>query len=314
MIWVLQLVPGSEHPRAKTHCARNYGARLARASTFALVSLATALERHSSGQVQDTVERLGANGAVALPPAKTAADLDAAINTRVHTIWDLRMFEQANPPLEVARLSDGDIFSAPRGLGKVSDMPIKFPGSDYRVPLELAPIAEALAIGADHEAKVNQRLADYYAYLTLDQAPVIAGEVQRGGGAHSDSVQGPRVQPKTFIEHGYVCSDAAPTAFYAQAFDMGALDPDVDWLNAAFEAQKRADAIVRPPVLTVLMFDAYCVHEAMPAETDGMRTFMRLIYSVRVFDRQGNTHNDLFDYDWEMRPRPFPDTLRGLER
>ncbi|MES2199910.1 MAG: hypothetical protein V4489_07065, partial [Chlamydiota bacterium] len=31
-----------------------------------------------------------------------------------------------------------------------------------------------------------------------------------------------------------------------------------------------------------------------------LRTFVRVIYSTRKYDRLGNAHNPAFDYEWEM--------------
>jgi hypothetical protein len=33
------------------------------------------------------------------------------------------------------------------------------------------------------------------------------------------------------------------------------------------------------------------------------RTWVRLSFEVRIFDRLGNTHNPMFAYDWPMVPR-----------
>ena len=47
------------------------------------------------------------------------------------------------------------------------------------------------------------------------------------------------------------------------------------------------------------------------------RTWIRLSFEVRKFDRLGNAHNPMFDYDWEMvsrdieslNLRPFDETM-----
>jgi len=40
-----------------------------------------------------------------------------------------------------------------------------------------------------------------------------------------------------------------------------------------------------------------------PARQTGFRTFLRISFDVKEFDRLGNTLNPLFDYKWEMTPR-----------
>lgn len=42
---------------------------------------------------------------------------------------------------------------------------------------------------------------------------------------------------------------------------------------------------------------AYNVHESTAASTSGLRTFVRLEFSLKKFDREGNTINPLFELD-----------------
>jgi hypothetical protein len=58
-----------------------------------------------------------------------------------------------------------------------------------------------------------------------------------------------------------------------------------------------------PGELTLM--DCYCVHRGVEAERPTPRTWLRLSFEERrrVFDRLGNAHNPLFEYDWEMVER-----------
>jgi len=49
--------------------------------------------------------------------------------------------------------------------------------------------------------------------------------------------------------------------------------------------------------------DCYSVHRGDVAPERVYRTWIRLSFEVRIFDRLGNAHNPLFNYDWEMVPR-----------
>jgi hypothetical protein len=58
------------------------------------------------------------------------------------------------------------------------------------------------------------------------------------------------------------------------------------------------------------MFDHCCLHALTP-EDEGDRTFFRLIYAARPYDRQGNTVNTLFakgyeEAGWQLEPQPLP--------
>jgi hypothetical protein len=49
--------------------------------------------------------------------------------------------------------------------------------------------------------------------------------------------------------------------------------------------------------------DANCVHRGSEATELTFRTWIRLSFEVRKFDRLGNAHNPMFQYDWPMVKR-----------
>jgi len=53
----------------------------------------------------------------------------------------------------------------------------------------------------------------------------------------------------------------------------------------------------------IVLMNAYCVHRGSPAPQDMYRTWLRFSFEVRQFNRLGNAHNPMFDYQWEMVPR-----------
>ncbi len=53
----------------------------------------------------------------------------------------------------------------------------------------------------------------------------------------------------------------------------------------------------------IQLMDAYTVHRGCEATERVDRTWIRLSFEVRIFDRLGNTKNPMFDYNWEMEPR-----------
>jgi hypothetical protein len=107
---------------------------------------------------------------------------------------------------------------------RVLDMPIRFPGTEYRLPTALAGLVPVLQRMIDAEHAVNRDVDAYHAYLTVDSGVVAAGTTQRAAGLHADGFQGPRIQPKRAIDHNYLAYSAAPTAFYPGPFDVADLD------------------------------------------------------------------------------------------
>jgi hypothetical protein len=65
----------------------------------------------------------------------------------------------------------------------------------------------------------------------------------------------------------------------------------------------------------IMMMDSYCLH--CPAINTGddpvLRTFARIVYSTRIYDRIGNTHNAAFHYKWKMIRREVQMDLPGRE-
>lgn len=188
---------------------------------------------------------------------------------------------------------------------RVLDLPIKFPGSDYRLPVELGAYARAVQAALDVEHAVNPDADAYHAYLTLDNARVPRAVTQRVPGLHVDGFQGARIETPLPVDHSYIAHSTLPTAFYPGPFDVAGLDLRRDNVFHAFDVQAEARGMVPVtyPNYTLLFMDAYAVHAGVLAPDETDRTFLRLSYSVREFDRLGNSHNPAFDYAWTMVER-----------
>ena len=228
----------------------------------------------------------------------------------VGTVFALQGFEHPQMPLIIGH---GELSGVPEKT-RISSLPLKFPRSDYRVPNELACIHNILERCIAFEHSINPDTDDYYAYLTLHRTEVALGEVQRGAVIHSDGIQGPRIQPKAPIERGYALVDNFPPRFFTHAFDMDGVDVNRHLLDPVFETQADIVQSLTFPTDAIVLFDTYCVHQALPATTNGPRTFLRLTYSTRQYDRLGNSVNHLFEEEyetesWDFQPRPLPANL-----
>lgn len=180
------------------------------------------------------------------------------------------------------------------------DMPVRLAGQeDYLLPDEwvgLAPLLEQL-IGVEHTHNPNWR--EYNTYMTVDCKYVVPDEQQRHGGLHVDGFQGARIDPKNKITRNYVMTTNGGTRFYPQPFIV--VDETQFNVFQGFDLQAQ-DYIIAQENKAYFM-DAYTVHESGIADRAGLRTFLRLTYDVKQFDRFGNTHNSMLDYDWEMVAR-----------
>ena len=97
----------------------------------------------------------------------------------LNSTWDLKKFLTPRLPVSLGTLSAEELaeftkWNAPRVL----DLPIKFPGSDFRLPKELAQFSAVVQRIANYEKAINPGCFDeYYCYLTVDQGEVGSARV-----------------------------------------------------------------------------------------------------------------------------------------
>lgn len=230
----------------------------------------------------------------------------------VHSIWDLAKFNEPRRPVSLGVLSPAElaVFTQPDAV-RVLDMPIKLPDcAEYRLPRALQQFAPTIQRIIDVEHRINPQHAEYHAYLTIDQRWVEPGTLQREAPCHVDGFQGARWSPKCRTNHTYTVSDVLPTAYYLQPFDFSKLDErlhDFFWEMNAQVADNDEASRWQPQPAEITLMDCYCVHRGVENDTPAplFRTWLRLSFEERrrVFDRLGNAHNPLFDYDWPMVDR-----------
>lgn len=226
----------------------------------------------------------------------------------LNSIWDTEKFQTPRTPVSLGVLSPTELQEFSKwGVPRILDMPIKFPGTDFRLPEEIAQFKDVIQRIADYELAINPDCFDeYYCYLTVDQGIIEPGNLQREAPCHVDGFQGARWNPKVKINHTYTVGDALPTVFYPQSFDFSKLDEAKH--NYFFEMNRQVALNNSADVFQgkegeILLMDAYCVHRGSEAIDLTPRTWIRLSFEVREFDRLGNAHNPLFEYDWKMVPR-----------
>ena len=227
----------------------------------------------------------------------------------LNTVWNLEKFKTPRTPIHIAHLENQksqEQFSK-SGAVNVLDLPLKFPGSEFRIPQELSQFLPIIQLVANYESLINRDCYDeYYCYATVDQKLVKAGSLQREAPCHVDGFQGALWKPKVKINHTYVISDSVPTTYYLQPFDFSGLDEakhNFFWEMNYQVAQTNSQYAWQPKPFELNLIDAYTVHRGSPSPVDVVRTWLRLSFEVRIFNRLGNAHNPMFSYDWDMIPR-----------
>jgi len=244
-------------------------------------------------------------------PTEVEIPVNHPIIRSVHTIWDLANFATARKPIVIGEIEDRSGFvNLHATVSRTLDMPIKFPGTDYRLPMELRQFKGPLERMIGYEHAINPHVDVYHAYVTVDFERIRAGRTQRRGGCHVDGFQGERIDPKNSINRSYIVANIAPTVFYPQVFEMDHLDVRRHNFFLDFDRQSDESKATRPEPFEIVLIDAYTVHRADNLDVDAFRVFLRLSYDVLKFDRLGNTKNPLFNYTWNMVAREAQKHLR----
>ncbi|GAB6552447.1 hypothetical protein bcgnr5378_05580 [Bacillus cereus] len=230
----------------------------------------------------------------------------------IEKVWEPKRFGITRHPHPVGKINEKECFIAPKR--NVLDMPIKTPYSDVRIPedLETPSILEIVKTCLDFEKCINTNWEQYYMYLTVHHSYVEKQTTQRRSGAHIDGMQGERYIEKIPACHSYLVSNVVPTRFFNHPFPKNLCERTQNWFYEFDKVKDESKSSLSKPYEINLM-TAYNVHESTAAATSGLRTFVRLEFSLKKFDRVGNSMNPLFDLDWEYKDRSIPKHLaQGL--
>lgn len=195
-------------------------------------------------------------------------------------------------------------------LERCLDMPIRLAGEEtYTLPQKWFGLWDLLRRIIEIEHACNSNWMDYNTYITVDSRFLNKGQQQRRGGLHVDGFQGARIKTKTKVTRNYVIANNGGTRFWPRPF-VAAYDDSKINIFKKFDGQA---ALGRDPITAwnnfVYFMDAYTVHESGFASHLGIRNFIRVTFDLKKFDRLGNTHNDLLNYDWKMVARDVQSTL-----
>ena len=231
--------------------------------------------------------------------------------------FDVTRLGRANRPVVVTTVAPEILEAADCGIintvaTNVLDMLIKLPGGDVHIPEATAAwIGSLVGVVMEHESALVADPDPWYTYLTVHQSMVAAGVSQRNGGAHIDGFQGVAYPEPLPGCHAYLLASREPTVFYLQPFSVEGFNADFDNLYRLLDSQKNTELAWAPGAGQLVLASCYCVHESPVIRATGPRTFVRIEFSRKRFDREENTRNPLIDTSsWNWRPRPIPSHLR----
>lgn len=212
--------------------------------------------------------------------------------------FDLEQYLYPRPPIDMGLVEDEEFACD----FNVLRMPLKFPGTEYRIPDELIGMMPLLARVAEYEAFINARHNDCFCHITFDRSVVPAGQFHRYPGFHGDGVQGTKITPKALIEHSYIFVTDPPTEFCLQPFFMTHLDEAKHNFFKEFDKQARECNVYGALPNHLYLIDPYMVHRTPKIVVPVNRVFGRITYAFTELQHPKNTINPMFQgQEYEKR-------------
>jgi len=229
----------------------------------------------------------------------------------INNIWDEKQFQIIREPILIKTIND---INKMESLPRVLDMPIKMNNSDEIIlPSEFQKndkIKEIISEILKYEKDINKNWEDYYIYLTYDKKMIEPHNTHRREGWHIDGLQSINYPNKMKVCHSYLLSDCLETEFAIQSFDVSKLEYDKhNWFNELGKQVKSKNIKTYGHNKLVCM-TAYQVHRCNKTEEEKFRNFIRIEFSLKEFNRIGNTINENLKTNWNYIRRDIPTNLK----
>lgn len=203
--------------------------------------------------------------------------------------------------------------SAPKEIGRfypeVGEMmfylylPVTIPGwGTYpRLPKRLEIYRELIKAASDDYCTLPDCESEPLVYLTAKTMFVTPEQPGNRPGWHCDGFG-------SGGDINYIWCDKNPTEFLiGNDFEIGT--DDAKSMRQMEElAMGQVRTIYKPN--TLLRLDEGVIHQVGRVLETGVRSFVKVTFSRHRFAKKGNSHNHLFDYDWDMGERS---TERNLD-
>lgn len=172
----------------------------------------------------------------------------------------------------------------------VQDMLIALPNQPLRIPKNLDWIVPMLIYSGIMSGRLGE---EQYIYLTAKHLFTGPNCSWNRPGWHIDGYGTDDIN--------FLWCDSYPTEFCVnQEFE---LSDDHNLSMVQMTEQALTENIKTYPVGTLLKLDNTIVHRVQQPKTEGFRTFVKISVSKNKYNRVGNAHNYLIDYNWDMIER-----------
>jgi len=169
-------------------------------------------------------------------------------------------------------------------------LPIKMPGSKTRMEDRLSPLYAMVKEVLENE---KEHLHDKYIYLTIKHMFHPEGYSHNRPNWHSDGFGSDDIN--------YIFYSNTPTEFCVQEYKNISADDKLSMIQ--FEEQSDEKNIITYPSNTLLKLSPYNIHRIGYKAVPGPRIFIKISISKNQYRLKGNSHNYLFDYNWDLQER-----------
>ncbi len=205
--------------------------------------------------------------------------------------FNLNQYIYPRPPIDMGRV---DILQLNECGINVLRMPLKFPGTNYKIPQELSACETLIRRVAEYAKFINPNHDDCFCHITHDSSMVNSGEYHRFPGFHGDGIQGTKLTPKVNVEHSYIMTTNPPTEFCLQPFFLKHLDEAKHNFFLEFDKQAHDVNVFGSLPEHLYLIDPYMVHRTPQITMRCSRTFIRITYAFTELQHPKNTINPHF--------------------
>ncbi len=230
--------------------------------------------------------------------------LDSTAHQNLTKVWSMSRFDELSLAVKIGSIRDQKKFDE-TDVPNVENLPLKFPGTDIRIPQEYASLESLIRQVFDTRYSMDPvTYEDLYAYVSIARGTVQPSSSQRRPGLHVDGLQGDERPVKEIGEISFIASNRLPTVFARQIFRVQHVNLSTTYLFDEFTKQLDPKTEVAGNPYDIYMADAFAVHRSQIATEPTERTFIRITFSKAIFDRVGNGENPMFDEQIPKVSRP----------
>lgn len=206
--------------------------------------------------------------------------------------FSVNQYLYPRPPIDMGWIDDVPLNDV---ASNVLRMPLKFPGSIYKIPRQLEALEPLIRKCAEYEKFINAYHNECFCHITYDNSILKADEYHRFPGFHGDGIQGTKLTPKVNVEHSYVYVTEPPTEYCLQPFFLKHLDEAKHNYFLEFDRQAKDVNIYSSLPRHLCLIDPYMVHRSPLINEVQSRLFIRITFAFNELQHPKNTINPLFD-------------------